>query len=56
MQTQTGNTLGFIFTPRFPPLAACNWFTPGKKKQEENIIKIKVYITYINVKYIPANK
>jgi hypothetical protein len=45
---------GFIFTPRFPPLAACNWFTPGDKETEENIIIIKVLITYINIEFVPS--
>jgi len=45
--------MGFIFTPRFPPLAACNWFRPGEKETEENTIIIKV--TYINTEFAPSS-
>jgi hypothetical protein len=45
--------MGFIFTPRFPPLAACNWFRSGDKKTEENIIIIK--ITNINTEFAPSS-
>jgi len=45
--------MGFIFTPRFPPLAACNWFRPGGKKTEENTIIIKV--TYTNIEFAPLS-
>jgi len=45
--------MGFIFTPRFPPLAACNWFRPGDKETEENIIIIKV--TYINTEFASSS-
>jgi len=45
--------MGFIFTPRFPPLAACSWFRPGKKETEENTIIIKV--TYINIEFPPSS-
>jgi hypothetical protein len=47
--------MGFIFTPRFPPLAACNWFRPGDKETEENITIIKVLITYINTEFAPSS-
>jgi hypothetical protein len=47
------STVGFIFTPRFPPLAACNWFRPGDKETEEYITIIKV--TYINTEFAPSS-